>query len=324
AYIYHHHHEQIRFRPCGLYGIDLPVNDLAAAKKGARRPKCARCRNHGMISWLKGHKRQCRFKSCICAKCNLIAERQRVMAAQVALKRQQAAEDAIALGLTAVATGTQYGYLPPGPIFGMSITAPKSQDAEQCGSEDVTLDSPSSSPAAPPEEPENTSESVTEDTTKQATPRIPVATVSPRSVKPALSANSLEMLSRLFPNKKRSVLELVLRRCGDDLLKAIEEIVPQNSNSQLEEPKSAFKPVSPPTAHQNSLPFSLLAQTSNSRLMFYPPTELLHLPFSQPTTLFPSFYVPSGAETSAGQFYRGCSVPGCEECAGEAANNFKL
>ena len=48
---------------------------------------------------------------------------------QVALKRQQAAEDAIALGLTAVATGTQYGYLPPGPIFGMAITAPKSQEA---------------------------------------------------------------------------------------------------------------------------------------------------------------------------------------------------
>jgi hypothetical protein len=52
----------------------------------------------------------------------------RLFSLQVALKRQQAAEDAIALGLTAVATGTQYGYLPPGPIFGMAITGPKSQE----------------------------------------------------------------------------------------------------------------------------------------------------------------------------------------------------
>ena len=77
-----------------------------------------------------------------------------------------------------------------------------------------------------------------------------------------VSQNAIDMLSTLFPHRKRSVLELVLRRCDLDLLRAIEQCsktqlnqmnqMNQNASQKIDknekfdkfEVQSAFRPIS--------------------------------------------------------------------------------
>ncbi|CAJ0591612.1 unnamed protein product [Cylicocyclus nassatus] len=62
------------------------------AKTKERRPNCQRCAQHNVVNRLKGHKRTCPFKECFCPKCQVVVERQKLMADQIKLRRRQKRE----------------------------------------------------------------------------------------------------------------------------------------------------------------------------------------------------------------------------------------
>ncbi len=189
----------------------------------------------------------------------------------MALKRQQAAEDVIAIGLRAVATGSSAGYLPPGPIFGMSVTSPKPDEAaslSQAANKSSTKSEYSSSAGSDPED--NDSAAEDEETgpgnlLETKVEQVRDAEGSLEAVKgdtcqpepkrkrvdsgQGAEANNnnnnrhqektwdykltpIEILSRIFPGQKRSVLQLVLQGCKGDLIRAIEHFLSSSDFSQ--------------------------------------------------------------------------------------------
>ncbi|KAF6734860.1 Doublesex- and mab-3-related transcription factor A2 [Oryzias melastigma] len=253
---------------------------LRAADKYPRTPKCARCRNHGVVSALKGHKRYCRWKDCMCAKCTLIAERQRVMAAQVALRRQQAQEENEARELQllygtaeGLALAAANGIIPPRPnyeVFGSvssesnsgetklsgstppqqsggksasadsdaapGISSPDARHEGGSGSEngdsESFLNSPVSKPLKDGEDTPGSVSSLGSDSGSEIDKD--EQEPSPSSVA-SRHMNAIDILTRVFPSHKRSVLELVLQGCGKDVVQAIEQIL---NNGGAQAPKA--------------------------------------------------------------------------------------
>ncbi|KAG7253319.1 hypothetical protein CRUP_025616 [Coryphaenoides rupestris] len=222
----------------------------------------------------------CRWKDCMCAKCTLIAERQRVMAAQVALRRQQAQEENEARELQllygtaeGLALAAANGIIPPRQnyeVFGSVSNDSKSDSSIH--KYDLFTKSQLSGSATPPQ---HAGKAVSTDSDSapgmfgtaaraararkngdgESFSRIgsPVPKPAkdgedtPGSVSPLGSdsgsetdkdepepspssaasrhMNAIDILTRVFPSHKRSVLELVLQGCGKDVVQAIEQIL---------------------------------------------------------------------------------------------------
>ena len=178
-----------------------------------RNPKCTRCRNHGILSDLRGHKHQCRFKDCTCMDCRTVAERQRLTAARIALFRQQKGNEA-----DMIVNSTELDQMESGLTNGW-INGDEHKEGMLKRKNSIGRENKGASPES--------SDSDYSSAPSSASKRM--HTESPLTL-PTVTPPPTDILARAFPGLSHSVIEHVLKGCNGNVLQAIEVIVKYSAN----------------------------------------------------------------------------------------------
>ena len=152
---------------------------------------------------------------------------------KVALKRQQAAEDAVALGLRTIATGNELKALPPGPIFGMKIADAEFPLSPQLKETTTTTTTTTSSKHEARIPKDHISRDSPPTPKEQKSPPLNISSSlddkngSPTSEPPTPK----DILRKLFPSYDEDLLDQVLLQNDHNLVKTIQKLAPQTPHS---------------------------------------------------------------------------------------------
>ncbi|PFX18204.1 doublesex- and mab-3-related transcription factor A2-like [Stylophora pistillata] len=223
--------------------IQESPTDLKLQNMSNRNPKCTRCRNHGILSDLRGHKHQCRFKDCSCMNCRTVAERQRLTAARIALFRQQKVNEA-----DMIVNSPELEQMDAGLLNEWMNGEREHRDGllkrKHSGGRDA---SSSNSPESSDSDYGSGMASASKRPHVESTLTLPTVIPSPTDI-----------LTKAFPGLSSTVLEHVLKGCNGNVLQAIEVIVQYNatkpqtkgflgqSNIPEPQPPNQVNPQAPP------------------------------------------------------------------------------